>query len=352
MTTDTPSVTYDSVSHAFCVVSPTTGASSTISYGSGTIAASIGLTQASGATVSQGAVAAVPGTMMDAVADATQDWASFATIFNPDESGNTNKLAFATWCNAQNNRFLYVAWDTDITPTESSNATTSLGNILKTNNTSGVAPIYSAANGPALACFLMGAIASLDFSETNGRATMAFRAQSDLAPEITSRTVADNLKANGYNYYGIWGTANDSFNFLYPGLVSGDFAWIDSYVNQIWLNNQFQLALMVLLTNAKSIPYNQAGYTLIRAACQDPINQGLNFGAFRTGVTLSEQQKAIVNNSAGFRVDDVLTRQGYYLLVQDATPQVRAARGSPPCTFWYTDGGSVQQINLASILVQ
>jgi hypothetical protein len=35
--------------------------------------------------------------------------------------------------------------------------------------------------------------------------------------------------------------------------------------------------------------------------------------------------------------------------VLDASPQVRQARGSPPITFWYMDGESVQRINIASI---
>jgi hypothetical protein len=35
--------------------------------------------------------------------------------------------------------------------------------------------------------------------------------------------------------------------------------------------------------------------------------------------------------------------------VRDAPPEVRAARGSPPCTLWYMDGQSIQRINLASI---
>jgi hypothetical protein len=127
----------------------------------------------------------------------------------------------------------------------------------------------------------MGYVASIDFSQTNGRATMAFKSQSGLTANIVNRTIADNLIANGYNYYGSYATANDMFRWMYPGQLSGKFEWVDSYINQIWLNNQFQLALMVLLQQAKSIPYNDAGYGLIRAALLDPINQGLNFGAFR-----------------------------------------------------------------------
>lgn len=289
---------------------------------------------------------------MTNITNISQNWASFMTAFNPDSSGNANKQLFAAWVNGTGNRYAYIAWDTDASPTTSANATGSLGRILLTSNSSGTMPIYSPAQGPTIAAFAMGIGASVDFNETNGRATYKFRSQTGITPDVVSQTVYNNLVANGYSAYCIFATADDEFTFLADGAVTGPFLWMDSYINQIWLNNQFQLALMVLLTNAKSIPYNQSGYGLIRAALMDPINQGLNFGAFRPGVTLSNAQIAEVNNAAGKIVNDTLQTQGWYLQVKDATPQVRAARGTPPCTFWYMDGQSVQKLNLASVEVQ
>lgn len=344
-------VTYDSVSGAFVIASGITGDASTAAFATGAVATTLLLTQATGATLAQGAAATDPTTLMDSVIDQTTDWAAFMTIIDPDAgSGNTLKQVFAAWTNAQGNRYVYAAWDTDLTPTQSTNATTSLGNILKASDSSGTCVIFGVDNTKA--AFILGAIASLDFTEHAGRATFAFKHQSGLAADVTSQTVGDNLIANGYNFYGAYATANDQFVFFYPGSVSGDFAWLDSYVNQIWLNNQFQLALMVMLTNTKAVPYNAAGYALIRASCMDPINQGLNFGAFVPGVPLSSAQAAEVNNAAGLAIDQTLTAQGWYLQILPAIAQVRAARQSPPMTFWYMDGGSVQQINLASVEVQ
>ena len=147
----------------------------------------------------------------------------------------------------------------------------------------------------------------------------------------TNATAANNLIANGYNFYGSYATANDQFVFTYPGLVSGPFEWVDSYVNQIWLNNALQLAILSGLVQAKSVPYNQVGYTTIRAWCMDPILAALNFGAIRAGVTLSQAQIAEVNGAAGVNIANTLSNEGFFLQVKDATPQVRAARGSPPC---------------------
>jgi len=325
---------------------------STITFASGSGATSLKLTAATGAVLSQGAAAADPATFMDNIITVTQDWVSFMTTFEPTED---QKEAFALWTNNQANRYLYVMVDTNVANTGPSGPSQAAGTIVA-GNYSGVAMIYEDPAvdtvGGELAAFLMGAIASLDFTRTNGRATMAFRAQSGLQPQVFSASVANYLRGYGFNFYGDYTTANNAFTFLYPGSVTGDFRWLDSYVNQIWLNNQLQLALMELLTNTPSIPYNVAGYSLIEAACLDPINAGVNFGAIRTGVTLSEQQKAQVNSAAGLLIDGTLSARGWYLQIKDATPQVRAARQSPPMTFWYMDGQSVQQITLASIEVQ
>jgi hypothetical protein len=331
---------------------------------SGNLATVLGLTQAAGALLQPygngGTGGPLPigtaATFMDGVVKMTMNWASFCTAFDPDSatSGNAQKQLFAAWCNKQQNNFLYVAWDTDPSPTQSANAPASLARILNTSLTSGTAPISSPnlTNGRNLAMFTMGVIAAIDFNRYNGRKTLAFRAQNGITPDISSGLIAANLEANFYNYYGIWTTANDLFDFLYPGFVSGPYKWIDSYVNQIWMNNGFQLALMELLTSTGSIPYNQAGYTLIKAACQDVINAAVFFGAIRAGVTLSQAQVAEVNNMAGVAIDGILQTQGYYLQVLDASPQVREARGTPPCTFWYMDGGSVQRLTLASVMIQ
>lgn len=359
-TTPPFSVAYDSVSGAFIFTNTSTGAASTVDgYISGTnnLATNLALTQASGAVISAGANAATPATYMGQIARTTQNWATFALTFDPDGgSSNTVKLAFCAWVATQNNRWAFACWDTDITPTQSTNAAGSIGQILKANNTSGVEVIYvptaSTNSTGAIAAFAAGYAASLDFTRTNGRTTLAFRSQSGLNPDVTDATVASNLLANGYNFYGAYATANDEFIWYYDGSVSGEFAWIDSYVNEIWLNNGLQLAFMTLLKNTTSIPYNPDGRALMEAAATDPITAGLNFGAIRQNVTLSAEQAAEVNAQAGIKIDGVLSTQGYYLQIKDAIPSVRAVRQSPPCTLWYMDGQSVQNINIASIEVQ
>jgi len=81
----------------------------------------------------------------------------------------------------------------------------------------------------------------------------------------------------------------------------------------------------------------------------DSINAAVNFGTIRAGITLSESQAAQVNAAAGRSVSQTIEQQGYYLQILDPGATVRANRGTPVINFWYTDGGAIQQISIASI---
>lgn len=341
----------------FIISSGTTGASSTIGFASGTLASGLLLTQATAASVSQGSAISTPATAMANVKNATQNWATFTTSWEPDTE---NKTLFADWVNAQNQRYEYVAWDSDANAVVAS-ASTTFGAIAKAAEYDGVFCIsgsssYMAAQGTTLAAealklavFKLGATASIDFSRTNARITFAFKSQSGLVATVADLQEAENLQANGYNYYGSFATANDQFTFLYDGQITGKWKYSDPYVDQIYMNSQFQLALLSLLKSANSVPYNQLGYSLIRAAMMDPINQAINFGAIRSGINMSSQQRALINMAAGVDIDRTIEQEGWYLQIKDPGAQVRGNRGTPVINFWYTDGGSVHKIELASI---
>lgn len=354
-------VTYDSQSGAFVITSGVQAASATTStaaFATGTAAAPLLLTSATGAVLSQGAAAATPAIFMAALTAVDSGWVTFTTSFDPDGGvGNLQKQAFAAWKNTQPNLYGYVAWDNDASPTTQNPASSSLGQVLKGNGDSGTMVLWAAdaaldaTSGQALAAFAMGAAAAIDFTQTQGRITFAYKSTPGLVADVTTAQVASNLLANGYNFYGAYGQANQTFVLLQNGTVTGQYLWFDSYVNQIWLNNQFRLALLTLLATIKSIPYNRAGNSLIEQALMPVIQAGLNFGAFAPG-TISASEAQQVNAQAGQQVANTLQAQGWYLQVLQASSAVRAARGSPPCTFFYLDRGSIQQINLASVATQ
>ena len=338
-------VNFDTQLQAFEIYSSTTGVTSTIEFAGGTLSPSLMLTKAKGAVISLGAAADNPTTAMNSIVSSTLDWVTFATLYEPSLA---DKTLFADWVNAQGDRFAYVAWDTDIAATQAGN-TTSFGMVCKNAQYDGVIAIYG---GVEKAAFVCGMIASIDFTEKNGRINFSYRVQSGLTPDVTDATIAANLMGNGYNFYGAYAAGKNRYTIFYNGQTSGRWKWANTYINQIRLNSQLQLALIELLMNTKSVPYNAEGIALQRAACQDPIDEALNFGSSREGVELSEQQKAIINMEAGFDAASHIETNGYYLLINQASAQVRGMRASMPMKLWYADGGDVNEMNLASIAVQ
>jgi hypothetical protein len=339
-------VSYDALRSAFVITSGVDGDASTMGFATGTLSASLKLTSATGAVLSQGADTTTPAATMADIVAITQNWATFMTTWEPDLAG---KLDFAAWVQTANQRYAYIAWDSDEAPL-SGDAPDSFGAQVKAAEDDGVFVIWDTDGQKA--AFVCGITASIDFAATNGRTTFAYKTLAGLTPDITSASVAGNLLANGYNFYGAYATANQQFNTLQNGAIAGAWNWFDPYINQIWLNAALQLAFMDFLTTINSVPYNADGYAMLRNVAQGPINAALNFGAIRVGVPLTPTQRAQVNSAAGLDIATTLQNVGWYLLIQPADGPTRAARESPPMTLWYMDGGAIQKIELASIDVQ
>lgn len=348
-TAPTFAVTYDSTVNAFIFTTNTTGATQTITYGdSGTLSTNLMLTQATGAALSQGAAAGVPGAFMTSTLPVNSNWASFGTLW---ESNLTEKQAFATWVSGQNNRFAYVVQDSDPNALVTGSTSTFMYWVSQ-NTIAGVVPIAGTVS-PAHVAAVMGYAAALNFSRLNGRTTLFGRTQSGLAPTITTDTAYSNALANGYNVYSQFSTDNpaNNKNLFSNGTVSGQFQWADSYFNQIWLNANMQIALVNLLSQSNSIPYNQFGYGLVKSALLVPIASAVKFGLIRKGVQPSAAQVAQMTAILGVDPSKSLFNSGFYLQVSDPGAVVRQGRGSPVVTLYYMDGESIQKISMASINV-
>lgn len=343
--TGSAAVTWDPLASRFVVTSGTTGATSTITQATGTAAAPLGL---SAGILSQGVATDTPASAMDRVKSQEQNWATFTTMFEPNLA---DKTAFAVWANGQNHRYAYIAWDSDVGYKTTNNASV-FGSVVNLLNYEGVAVFY----GPdaSIAAFVCGYAGSIDWAAINGRATAAFKSQSGLATSIDSLADATAVLSNNASYYGLYQAPgpDNVYSILYDGRMNGSkFRWLDTFLNQIYLNAQLGLSIFNGLKSVNAAPYNALGETYIRSWCAPPITEALNNGTIRIGVPLSESQKATIAGQAGFDISSSLENDGYYLQVLPATAQVRQQRQSPPVKLWYMDGGAIQQITLASIAV-
>lgn len=341
----TATVVYSAPIKAFIIESGTSGAGSTVSFATGTASTGLALTEATAAVVDNDTVADTPASLTARMLSYKSNFAVITRI--GDSFDRAFDEAMGTWNSQQNGRYAYLTYGLDplaIVP----NNDASYGAWAKAN-TSGVLPIYGNLDKLGIAC---GYAASLNFSEFNGRTTFAFRKQAGLIAEVTDEQEAEALVSNGYSFYGAWATANDRFQMLGNGAVTGDFKWFDNYLFQIFMNSQFQLGFVNMLDNYNSIPYNQDGVAIVRATCQDPIDQGLNFGGIRTGIELNSQQRDVINREVGFDAASQLITRGWALSIQLPDAQVRAQRGSFIIKFFYTDGSSLQRIEMTSTNVQ
>lgn len=333
----------------FEISTVTAGVGSSIGYAEdGPVADALRLTQATGAQASNGTGVMEVAELMTYVMGRTQN---FGLITHCVEQVDAVRKEFAAWVTLQNSRFAYIAQDLGPDALVANNPAC-FGAWLSETEQNGTVPYYGTVDQVASLC---GGVAAIDFKRTNGRRNIMFMRQSGLAATVSTESDYTALVSNGYTFYAEFATANDEFRFTTNGSVAGDFKWLDNYVNQIYLNAQLQLAMMNMLLGYGFIPYNPTGMAIHRSAALDPINEMVNFGGIVPLVdpsALSEQQKSIINTQAGYDIVPTLLSQGWALDIKIPDAQTRGLRGSFPFTLWYTDGGSVQSVNMASINVQ
>lgn len=344
-------VEYSSLTRAWQITSPTTGAESTItaatSPASGTdVATLLGLNLQAGAVVSPGVDAQTLPDCLTNVLQYSRDWVTFSTVWEPSYD---EKLALANWCAGYDTRFCYILWDSD-NSAQVEGSTASAGyQIDSVLELDGTCPVFNTAQ---LAAWVMGTVACIDFNEYNGRLTLAFKQGEGLTVTCSVDENYDALLANGYNCYADFATASAQFKFFQPGQVSGKWDWLDTYINAIALKDGLQLNLLDLFKAVKSIPYNEDGYSMVRTACLDTINKFVNFGAIRPGVVLSQTQKVQLKSEIGQDVSKSLEGLGWYMQVKDPGAVVRGQRSTPDCKFYYMDGGSIQRIIMPATAIQ
>jgi hypothetical protein len=282
---------------------------------------------------------------MNSILGITSNWASFMTVVQPSL---TLMEEYAAWVNAQNGNYVYVNWDSNILATETPPQPTVFAQIVAAYN--GCVSVYDATG--TIAAFVCGAIASTNYNALNGYINFAARSNPLLTPNVTSLTIYDNLVANGYNAYCAIATADQNFQWFEPGIISGDFDWIDEYVFEIWLTSQLQVAGMNLLGAVNNIPFNAAGKSLLYAAYLGPIQTGLLNGGIQVGIQLSAAQITEINQAAGATITPTLFQQGFWLSLPIPNPTVQSARGPWGGTLYYCNAGGVNTLSLASIDVQ
>lgn len=345
--------TYDSNLNAFTFTTDTKGKAATISYASksdsGTdLSEMLGLTQATGAVLSQGVDAMTETANMEAICAVTRNWVGFTTLW---EAELEEIEALAAWADIYDD-FVYFPWSSD--KNLESTLTASNGALAKiVDKYDVVAPIYFPTWG--LSAMAMACGASIAWNRTQGMKTWFAKYASGLSPNVLEESVANALEGNRINFIGQYATRNDQFQFFNRGTLSSDFyGFVDVLYGSIYLRSAIQTSCMSGFKNVNRVPYNAAGEALIRAWCQDPINRCINNGVIDAGLALNESQKSQIMQETGDDGEDVIqaiTSKGYWLGITLPDAAGRANREAPSVTIFYAYAGSVQALSAEVIVV-
>ncbi|AXH73698.1 MAG: protein of unknown function DUF3383 [Caudoviricetes sp.] len=345
-------VTYSSVTKAFTISNGVITGTSTVDYSPvSPLATALGVTQASGAVLSQGSVALTVAENLDSYLLIAKNWKNFTTVFVPDEQFIVDACA---WLNTADNTRCYVFGIVDanlLIPDNTSNiAYTLLNEGYATEGTDGkikysvaIMPNYGESD---IASFLMGIAGAVDYTRANATVSYAYKAQTGLGNIITDDTSYDALVQKGFNSYGRYNSSFNSFDFTEDGSVGGVFLWFDFHNNQFWLVNTIQDSLAAFFAEALIVPNDSDGYSQVMGVLTGVANQGLKNRVITPGETFDPATIAVLKQqSGGIDVAAFLTQSGYYIQIVTPTPTQRANRDPLPFTFWYASAGAINKIS-------
>lgn len=334
------------IANRFIIRSATTGADSEVSYASaGALATGLLLTQATAAIVSPGSDAVTLTDTMNNIINVNQNWILFNSLV---ELTDDQKTELCAWASSSKNRFGYVVHDTTAEGTVANNANCFVQKVVVANGYENIFPVYGT--------YLYGVTAlayaaSVDFARTNGRISFKFRGFPGLTPNVSDLATAQALKSNGYNFYGAYSLNKTMAQYASDGAITGKFVWLDTFIDQVWINANLVSAYANLFTNNQSYPFNQNGYGAIQAATIDVANQALTFGAIQKGVVLDNAQIRIVNNTVGKDISATLYSEGWYLYIPTQTGAARLERQLQGAIFYWVDGQLIQSISMSSTAI-
>lgn len=315
----------------YTITSTAAGGSSFVEKAQGDIASALKLTEDEGAISIKGSSAATLAEIMDNIVDVNTNWFGFACAQNLTEK---EKLELAAWTATQDggNRYLYSV-------TGSTNSIYTSGGVFVHNGE----PVNSFA--------VLGYAASTDFSKTNGRLSYKFRQFTGMTDVVNSLSEAKALERAGVNYYGNYSQNAVLKNYAADGAITGQFLWVDTFLDQVWIKANLISAYANLFVNNQSYSYNAPGYAAVRAATLDVMQSAINYGAIKTGVTLDNSQVQIINQQVGKDISGTLYSDGWYLYIPQQTGANRIDRTLSGVVLFWVDGQLIQSINMQSTTV-
>ena len=332
---------YNSDLKRFIFKTEATGEDATISYGSGSLADLLGLTESAGAVLSQGIDALTIAANLDAICEVTRNWSQFTTLTEQTDEARVRE--FAAWTDLDDDYF-YLFWTSDERVNDALTVDATIAGKIQ-DDFNVVLSVFTRSIVTAAA--VLAYPASIAWNLPQGMKVLFAKSAANVPADVTSQDVAAVLDANRISYVGEFATRNAQFRFFNKGRLTGDlYGYVDTLIGMIWFRAKIQRCIMDGFAQTNRVPYTQKGYSLIQAWIADAIRAAKNVGVIDEGVTLSESQRAQATQEFGRDIADELYAKGWYLLIADPEAAVRTQRGTPVMSLLYTYGGSVQKVEM------
>lgn len=355
----TGTVTYNSTTAAFTVSDGNTTGTVAVDYSPVTaLSTALKLTEETGAILSQGSVALSEAVNLNSYIQITTNWAGFTSIFVPTKS---QYLGFTAWTLTQRNgnSYVYGYWSTNINLTIPNNISNPAYDFVDAGYATVIngqvtftAPVFAVySNCDAMAMYL-GIGASVDYTASQAVLSYAYKTQTGIVPLVTTTTAYQAVLANGFNLYGSFSSKSNLYDFTQKGSVGGDFKWLDFFYNNIWLDSTLQDSIATFFGAALQVPNNQNGYNQLTSVITGVANQGLFNGTITAGNQFDATQTAVLKQQAGGEdITPQLTQKGWALKIVAPTSSERANRVPPQMTMWYSNAGSIIDLDMNVIFV-
>lgn len=337
---------YNSDQNAIILTTTETGDAASISFAAeattGTdVSALLGLTEDSGAVLSQGTDALTAAQNMNLVTTVSRNWVGFTTAY---ETEVDEASALAAWADIDDD-YVYFDWSTDTKMLDQSTQASTKAAQLAEYDYNCLAMVYGTAQDTA-AFLAVGA--SIDWSAIQGIKTWFAKSASGIKASVLSDEVSEALDDLKVNYVGTFATRNAEFDFINRGcLLSGIYEWIDALYGMIWFKARIQRQIMDGFSAINRAPYNAIGFAYVEAWLLDPINDAKRNGVIDTGLSLSSSQvQQLLTETNNSTIEQDLYSKGYWYLIESPSASVRSERGSPNLGLWYAYAGSIQKISM------
>jgi hypothetical protein len=304
-----------------------------------------------GTVLVAGQAADTPDVAVSKSAAISNNFGSFAYCTPSTPLTNTQITAIATWCDSQNNQYMYSL------PTPLSNLQT----------------LYALIKGySGVAINILSTTQANDYVEqspceilaaTNYNAPAA--SQNFMFYQFASRntTVSDDNTANTVdasrgNYIGVTQSAGQQLAFYQRGVLCGGSQAatdMNTFANEMWVKASFSAAFMSLFLNVPEVPADPVGAGMLLGQMQPTITQALANGVIAVGKTLTATQQLTITQITG---DPNAWRQvqtlGYWINIYFTTqtnPNSGLQEEVANYTFVYSKSNAIRQVVGSDVMI-